>query len=591
MAKKYTGSLTLEWFNKNRSIITQKAEEKRESDIPAPRINWINKDEALFYEISEEEGKGLSPYWVNRNDIRVKESRPLVFQKAYKAVPEGDVFKVEESDVDDPEIENILIKGDNLLALNTLIKMFDQKPEDEKVKCIFIDPPYNTGSAFEQYDDSLMHSEWLSLFRDRLVLLHKLLSNNGSIWITLDDNEFHYAKVICDDIFGRDNFLGSIVWNHSVQAKGYSGKLSVSHNYILVYQKTEMFILKDLQRTEENNKNYSNPDNDPKGDWRSGDVRNALWRPNLMYDITTPSGKIIKHPPNGWRFSKETFEKELYEGKIKFSDDENRIIRKIYLSDQEGRVPETLWGAKEVGTTRSANSHLKELFGTKVFDTPKPEELLQRILSLATERDDLVLDIFGGAGSTFSASHKMGRRWIGSEIGSQAEDIIIDRLKKTLSGVDQGGISSMHCWKGGGSFKYYHLGESIICVDKDGYGDFNWTLNRDFIENSLLASYDFILDETFVCPPSTIENPPKVGFYTVNNYTMAGVVSLSSPEEKFGALDNEYISELIAYIRKQKSPQSITIFTNRGVELAWESKPEDVEIIKIPHAIFAELER
>ena len=184
MAKKqvYKGSLTLEWYNKEKSILLAGGKDMKTSkDIPAPKLNWVNKDGALFYEIDETEGKGVKPYWVDRNDIRVKEPRPLVFQKAYTAVPKNpdltgkpEGYELVESDQDDPAIENILIKGDNLLALNTLVKLFENKPEEEKVKCIYIDPPYNTGQAFEHYDDNLSNSEWLTLTRDRFLLLYKL---------------------------------------------------------------------------------------------------------------------------------------------------------------------------------------------------------------------------------------------------------------------------------------------------------------------------------------------------------------------------------------------------------------------------------
>lgn len=536
MAKKYTGSLTLEWFNKNRSIITQKAEQKRESDIPAPRINWINKDEALFYEISEEEGKGLTPYWVDRNDIRVKESRPLVFQKAYKAVPEGDRFKVEESDIDDPEIDNILIKGDNLLALNTLKKMFDQKPDDEKVKCIYIDPPYNTGSAFENYDDNFAHSEWLTLMRDRLVVLKNILKTDGVIYVQLDNKEVHYFKILMDEIFGRDFFQREIIW-HLNTTSGYKTKTENwvrDHDTILFYSKTENFFFKKL---------YKDYPDDYKARFKKKDEYGRPYRDDR---------------PNGQR---------------------------QYLDELKGIRIGDVWN--DIMSFQQASTSAEYL----KFDGQKPERLIQRIFEASTVEEDIVLDCFCGTGTTLATAHKMKRRWVGVEIGNQVDDFIINRVKKIIEGIDQSGISQEENWKGGGSFKYYHLGESIIATDKDGYGDFNWSLGRDFIEKSLLATYDFNLDENFTCPASTIENPPKVGFYTVNNYTMAGVVSLSSPTENYEALDNDYISELIALIRKEKSPQSITIFTNRGVEMAWESKPEDVEIIKVPHAIFAELER
>ncbi len=232
MSKNYKGSLTLEWFNKQKSILLRdESSPAGENDIPAPRINWINKEEALFYEIDEKEGKGVQPFWVDRNDIRVKEARPLIFQKAYIArekIQKGTLFEkiyeVEESDKDDPEIKNILIKGDNLLALNTLKKHFDKLPDEQKVKCIYIDPPYNTGSAFENYDDNLAHSEWLTLMRDRLILLKDILCNAGAIFIQVDDNEDSYIKIILDEIFGRDNFINKI----TIKVKSPSGFKTVN---------------------------------------------------------------------------------------------------------------------------------------------------------------------------------------------------------------------------------------------------------------------------------------------------------------------------------------------------------------------------
>ena len=345
-----------------------------------------------------------------------------------------------------------------------------------KVKCVFIDPPYNTGSAFTHYDDGLEHSIWLGLMRDRLEMIKRLLAEDGSLWITIDDNEAHYLKVLCDEIFGRQNFLASAIWNHSVQSKGYSGKFSVHHNYVLIYQKSPSFVLKNLPRQDEHNVNYSNPDNDPKGAWRSGDVRNSLVRPNLMYNITTPSGKVIEHPPKGWRFSRETFEKELEEGKIKFSDDETRIIRKIYLADQDGRVPETIWFANEVGTTREANSEIKSFIEKEFFDTPKPERLIERILTLATNKGDLVLDSFAGSGTTGAVAHKMGRRWIMVELGDHIHTHIIPRLHKVIDGTDQGGISQTVGWQGGGGFRYYRLAPTLIVNDKWG----NPIINPDY---------------------------------------------------------------------------------------------------------------
>jgi len=323
------------------------------------------------------------------------------------------------------ESENLIIEGENLAVLKLLSQSYR-----EQIKCIYIDPPYNTGKDFvysdnfnqdrkEYWEDAGMtengvkidsnvetdgrfHSNWLNMMYSRLLIARQLLREDGVIFISIDDNEVHHLRKLCDEVFGEENFVANIIWQHSVQPKGYTDKFSVHHNHIICYQKSEFFNLNELSRTDEHNKSYSNPDNDPNGEWRAGDVRNALYRPNLIYDIITPSGKVISPPSKGWRWSKATVEQKIETGEIIFSQEEDRIIRKIYLKDQTGRAPETIWFAKEVGSTRDAASDLKELFEDKVpFDTPKPLELLQRIVQLSgTKENDIILDFFAGSGST-----------------------------------------------------------------------------------------------------------------------------------------------------------------------------------------------
>ncbi len=410
-----------------------------------------------------------------------KEDEPLAIEpRLLLNTPEYSFGEVETGTLPNgkPWPGNMLIHGDNLLALRALEQDFAGQ-----VKCIYIDPPYNTGHAFDQYDDSLEHSIWLSLMRSRLIILYNLLSDDGSLWVTLDDCEAHYFRVMCDEIFGRSNFVASTIWQHAVQSKGYPGKFSLHHNYTFCYRKTDKFSLNSLERTAKHNVNYSNPDNDPNGPWRAGDVRNSLVRPNLMYNITTPSGKIIRHPEKGWRFSKETFEAELAIGKIKFSEDETRIIRKIYLKDQHGRVPETLWFAEEVGTTREANGEIKALNLPESFDTPKPERLIERVITLASNPNDIVLDSFLGSGTTSAVAHKMGRRWIGVELGNHAYTVCFHRLKKVIEG-EQGGISKAQNWHGGGGFKFYELAPSLLNHDKHG----NLVINKEYNADMLAAA-------------------------------------------------------------------------------------------------------
>ena len=352
---------------------------------------------------------------------------------------------------------NFLLEGDNLAALKLL-----EKTHRGNIDLIFIDPPYNTRNGDFGYDDSRVdltdtfrHSKWVSFMSERLLVARRLLKNDGVIFIAIDDNEQAALKLLCDQLFGEENFLASIIWQHSIQPKGYSGTFSVHHNYILCYQKTAQFVLNSLPRTDEDNKAYANPDNDPRGRWRSGDVRNALYRPNLIYDIISPSGNVIKPCANGWRWSKETVEENIKSGEIIFSKDETRIIRKIYLDTLEGRTPETIWFGKDVGTTRSAMSEIKEIFGSSAFGTPKPTSLIERTLRLISRTDATVLDFFAGSGTTGHAVMKLNaedggtRRFIlctNNENGI-CRDVTYERIRRVIDKEDYAA-----------SLKYYKVG-------------------------------------------------------------------------------------------------------------------------------------
>ena len=429
---------------------------------------WPYKDCVLEGGQSKEEEKRKEIFFnevLAQDEIdRLLDPKVLTSFKRYTVNGEEKVTEFKR-DKDGTIRENLIIKGNNLLALHSLKEQFR-----EKVKLIYIDPPYNTGNDSFGYNDNFNHSTWLTFIKNRLEIAKTLLRPDGSIWINIDDSEDLYLKIICDEIFDRSNFIGCIIWQHSIQGKGYSGNLSVHHNYILCYRKSERFNLGLLERTEEHNTNYSNPDHDPKGDWRTGDIRNALYRPNLIYDIVTPSGKIIHPPKNGWRFSKETMIKKIRDKSVIFNKDETRLILKIYLSDQEGRVPESIWFGKDIGTTRIANKEIKELFGDKVFDTPKPEALLNRIIDISMNINEIFLDFFIGSGTSISVSHKMNIQYIGIEQMSYMKDLPVERLNKVVGKnikkdgklleeleYDQSGISKAVNWKGGGDFIYCEL--------------------------------------------------------------------------------------------------------------------------------------
>ncbi len=330
--------------------------------------------------------------------------------------------------------ENIYISGDNLDALHHLTKSYAGQ-----VKCIYIDPPYNTGTDGFVYNDKFKftaeelekklsispdeaekiiamtsghrasHAAWLTFMMPRLQLARDLLSKDGVIFISIDDNEQAYLKQLCDNLFGEDNFIANVVWKHTQQSKNDERHFSRQYNYLLVYARSlENLHDFSFNRSEENNRNYSNPDNDPKGLWRSGDVRSPNYRATLCYDIIAPNGNVIKAPDNGWRWSEESVKDKIASGEIKFKDDYSGIIRKIYLCDQEGRTPENLWEGERFGTTRQATAVIKDLFdGVQVFDTPKPKELIERVMEIASNEDSVIVDFFGGSSTTAHAVMEM----------------------------------------------------------------------------------------------------------------------------------------------------------------------------------------
>ena len=364
---------------------------------------------------------------------------------------------------------NLLIQGDNLEALKALLPFYRGQ-----VKCIFIDPPYNTKSAFEHYDDNLEHSQWLSMMLPRLQLLRELLSEDGSIWVTIDDNEGHYLKVLMDEVFGRGNFVASVIWRKNYSPKSTARHFSEDHDYVLIYEKNGATWLPNLMpRTEKQDRAYKNPDKDPRGAWKPGDLSARNFYGAGTYPITTPSGRLIAGPPNAmyWRVSDQKLRELDADQRIWWGKDGANVpAMKRFLSEvKQGLVPQTWWSYEEVGHTQDAKREVVELFGSDAFGTPKPERLLQRILHIATNPNDLVLDSFLGSGTTAAVAHKMGRRWIGIEMGEHAATHCLPRLQKVIDG-EQGGISQAVGWGtgangqpfDGGGFRFARLGAPIF---------------------------------------------------------------------------------------------------------------------------------
>ena len=437
----------------------------------------------------------------------------------------------------DKDTENMLIHGDNLLALKALESKYAGQ-----IKCIYIDPPYNTGSAFEHYDDNLEHSIWLGLMRERLKLLYSLLDNSGTLWISIDDDEQAYLKVLCDEIFGRVNFVTCVLWQKIHSIKNDAKYLSVNHDYILIYAKDkEKIQFNLLPRTEEMNARYTNPDNDPRGTWQSGDLVANEERVNGHYAVRSPiTGKIFDVPQGKhWVYSQENLEAMIKDNRIYFGKDGNAFPRKKrFLSEvMQGRKGDTWWTSSEVGHNQEAKREIIKLFGkNNIFATPKPERLIERVLTLGSNEGDLVLDSFLGSGTTAAVAHKMGRRYIGIEMGEHAYTHCKVRLDKIIAGEDNGGITKSVNWQGGGGYRFYELAPTLIVEDKFGNPVINKEYNADMLAAAMALHEGFVYspDENFYWKQGKNEN---AYIYTTTVHLTESTLDAIASEMK----DDEYL--------------------------------------------------
>jgi adenine-specific DNA-methyltransferase len=396
-----------------------------------PFLDWVNKTQAVTV-------AGTVPYHL------------LNFESAH-----GDV-----------NADNLLVQGDNLLALKALLPFYRGR-----VKCIFIDPPYNTQSAFEHYDDKLEHSQWLSMMHPRLVLLRELLAEDGSIWVTIDDNEAHYLKVLMDEVFGRRNFVANVIWQKVYSERMDAVQFSTDHDHLFCYQKSAAFVVGRIAKSQ-NSKQFKFIDEVTGKPYRRRSLRKEgseslrADRPSMWYPIEAPDGtQIWPIKPDGtegrWRWMKDTYDHSRHEVEFVKTKGRWEIYVKQWLEDNATRPPNTIWLNEEVGHNHQAKLEAQSFNKEDTFDTPKPERLLQRILALATSVGDVVLDSYLGSATTAAVAHKMGRRWIGIEMGEHARTHCLPRLEKVIAG-EQGGISEAVGWHGGGGFGFYTLGEPVF---------------------------------------------------------------------------------------------------------------------------------
>lgn len=449
--------------------------------------------------------------------------------------------------------DNMLIHGDNLLALKALEQQFAGR-----VKCIYIDPPYNTGTAFTHYDDGLEHSIWLGLMRERLELLYKLLANDGSLWISIDDREEAYLKVVCDELFGRDCFVSNIAWQRTYSTRNDAKGIVNEVEHILVYSKQPGWQPNKLPRTAEMDAKYKNPDGDQVS-WKSGDAfaADAVGHQGMVYAIQHPFTGVMLYPYSSshWRSGQEEMlcvMQQWAEYELREIDDAEKraeicgigvddvrkgvkaivlsksleesrksaelvlkrgkwpkyyftkngtggIARKTYLDKVGGVPPTNLWEYKDVGHTDEAKKEILALFkGKAPFDTPKPERLIKRVLEVATKEGDLVLDSFLGSGTTAAVAHKMGRRWIGIELLDHCYTNCAPRMNMVVDGDDAGGITKTVNWKGGGGYRFFELAPTLITKDKWGQEVINKAYKPEMLAEAVckLEGFTYAPSET-----------------------------------------------------------------------------------------------
>lgn len=511
--------------------------------------------------------------WIGKDQVTKLEPRILIEDAelsyhANKRLSDKDIF------------DNKLIYGDNLLALKAL-----EREYTGKVKCVFIDPPYNTGSAFTHYDDGIEHSLWLSLIRDRLELIKRLLSDDGSLWITIDDNEAHYLKVLCDEVFGRSNFVANVIWQKNYSERMDAKEFSASHDHLLVYKKSEKFKPIKL-RVEQNVRQFNLYDEIAKKYYRRRSLRkegsNSLRedRPNLFYPIKTPDSQDLypikpsNNAEGNWRWSKETFAKNEALGMVEWVQTSRgwEVYVKQYKEDEAVRPPNTLWLCEDVGHNHEAKEEVRAFNAVDIFSTPKPERLIKRVLEIATVAGDIVVDSFAGSGTTGAVAHKMGRRWIMVELGEHCHTHVIPRLKKVIDGEDAGGITEAVDWKGGGGFRYYKLAPSLL--EKDKWG--NWVVNKEYDANMLAAAV--CKHEGFTYSPSDVDWWAH-GYSTETDFIYVTTQTLT--EDQLVALSEEVGNDRTLLVCCAAYKASAAMLNDKLINLT---------IKKMPNALLAKCE-
>ena len=444
---------------------------------PRLELTWPNKDRFLLVP-KDDQGK---PVWVERDHPAAHEVR-----LTREIATVGEVGP-------DPHADNTVFIGDSLDALRVMAEVPEYAATYRgKVKLIYADPPFNTGQTFTHYDDWMEHSVWLSFMRERLLLMRDLLAADGSVWIHLDDAEVHRMRCLMDEVFGADNFVAQVVWEKSYTRENRTD-VSTTHEYLLLFVKSKVrwkTVRNVLPATDEQLARYTNPDDDPRGPWMSQPLHakaEAGRRAAQFYDIETPAGRVVSPPPGTcWRVTRPRYDELVADGRLYFGQEGSAVprVKKFLTEVQTGLVPTALWPYEEVGTSGTGKAEIQAVAPARQpFSTPKPERLLERVIHIASNPGDLVLDPFAGSGTTAAVAHKMGRRWATIELSPDTVDTFVKpRLSKVVEGDDAGGVTEHHNWIGGGGFRVVAVEPSLFEVGPGGM-----VLLRDDISSDDLA--------------------------------------------------------------------------------------------------------
>lgn len=501
-------------------------------------LDFPYKDTVLKASMSKEDNDkdDLRPNEPFLNEIIAKEEIDVLLDKKIlvnvKKYDENGEHAIDRFSDDD----NLIVKGNNLLTLHALKEKYMGK-----VKMVYIDPPYNTGNDGFNYNDKFNHASWLTFIKNRLEIVQDLLTHDGSLWINIDDGEAHYLKVLCDQIFARENFIANVVWQKKYTISNDAKYFSDNHDHVLVYAKNKQsFKMNGLPRTEEMNSRYKNADNDPKGPWmtqplhaKSGNDKNF---------IHTFSNGVTWHPPRGTypRYTKETLEKLDAEGSIWFGANGTAVPRaKKYLADMGDVTPSTLWKYQDFGNNDQANKEVRALIDDTEFSTPKPEKLLNQIITIGSDEDDLVLDFFMGSSTTQAVAHKMNRRYIGIEQMDYINTVSVPRLQKVIEG-EQGGISKDVEWQGGGSFVYVELMEKNRGFLK--------TIQNAETQTEVQSLFEFMLEDAeidFRIDLEAVKDTFNELSFNDQKKTLIKIIDKNQLYYNYSEIDDENVRDLI----------------------------------------------